>query len=105
MLLTISKGQIQIYTHKLTTLIGETTHAQPSHLVPPCQNFQNPQSYPPYVPPLRKPLEGTLHSFIEKKESINNQTMQTLTNSIETICNTLNLTRVEHVKKEVTYKS
>ena len=42
-------------------------------------------SYPPYVPPLRKTLEDTLHSFIEKQESINNQTMQTLINLIETI--------------------
>ena len=60
-------------------------HTQPSQSVPPCQNFQNSQSYPPYVPPPRKTLEDTLHSFIEKQELINNQTMQTLTNLTETI--------------------
>ncbi|KAH9658293.1 hypothetical protein KPL70_023432 [Citrus sinensis] len=60
-------------------------HAQPSQLVPPRQNFQNSQSYPSYVPPPRKTLEDILHSFIEKQESINNQTMQTLTNLTETI--------------------
>ena len=31
-------------------------HAQPSQSVHPCQNFQNPQSYPPYVPPPRETL-------------------------------------------------
>ena len=41
-------------------------HTQPSQPVPPRQNFQNSQSYPSYVPPPRKTLEDTLHSFIEK---------------------------------------
>ena len=60
-------------------------HAQPSQPTPPRQNFQNPKSYPPYVPLPRKNLEDTLRLFIEKQESINNQTMQTLTNLAETV--------------------
>ncbi|KAI9186935.1 hypothetical protein LWI28_022453 [Acer negundo] len=49
------------------------------------QNFQNSQGYAPYVPPPRKNLEETLHSFIEKQESINNQDTQTLTDLKDTL--------------------
>ncbi|KAK1553214.1 hypothetical protein Q3G72_031041 [Acer saccharum] len=49
------------------------------------QNFQNSQGYAPYVPPPRKNLEETLHSFIEKQESINNQNAQTLTDLKDTL--------------------
>ena len=39
----------------------------------------------PELPTTSKTLKDTLHSFIEKKESINNQTMQTLINLTETL--------------------
>src|SRR5215813_8543042 len=53
-------------------------HSQPH------QNFQNSQNYAPYVPSPRKTLEDSLHAFIEKQETINNQTVQTLTDLKET---------------------
>ena len=61
-------------------------HTQ-SSLPPPQthQNFQNSQGYAPYVPPPRKNLEETLHSFIEKQESINNQNAQTLIDLKDTL--------------------
>ncbi|KAK0588942.1 hypothetical protein LWI29_007515 [Acer saccharum] len=49
------------------------------------QNFQNSQGYAPNVPSPRKNLEETLHSFIEKQESINNQNAQTLTDLKDTL--------------------
>ena len=92
MSLTISKSQIPIHTPKLTTLVRETTQISIGEMTIMYnlhnqlrQNYQKPQSYLAYVPPPRKTLEDRLHSFIEKQESINNQTMQTLTNLTEIV--------------------
>ncbi|PON56809.1 hypothetical protein PanWU01x14_178520, partial [Parasponia andersonii] len=49
------------------------------------QNVQNPQGYAPYIPPSRKNFEETLHSFIEKQESINTQNTQTMTDLKDTL--------------------
>ena len=52
--------------------------AQPPPQQPPQQNYQHSHNYVPYVPPPRRNFEDTMHAFIEKQESINNQTVQTL---------------------------
>ena len=49
------------------------------------QNFQNPQNHASYVPPPKKHFEDTVHSFIEKQESINTQTAQTLADLKDTL--------------------
>jgi len=51
----------------------------------PHQNFQNHQGYAPYVPPPRKNLEETLHTFIEKQESVNSQNAQTFADLKDTL--------------------
>jgi len=49
-------------------------------------NFQNSQGYaPPYVPPLRRNLEETLHAFIGKQETINTQLAQTMIDFKDTL--------------------
>ena len=52
---------------------------------PPFQNQQNFQNYTPYVPPPRKNLEDTLHTFISKQESINTQNAQTMADLKDTL--------------------
>ncbi|PON38685.1 hypothetical protein PanWU01x14_310830, partial [Parasponia andersonii] len=49
------------------------------------QNFQNPQGYALYIPLPRKNFEETLHSFIEKQESINTQNVQTMADLKDTL--------------------
>lgn len=41
--------------------------------------------YAPYVTPPKRNLEDTLHAFIAKQESINNQTAQTMTDLKDTL--------------------
>ncbi|KAL3583078.1 hypothetical protein D5086_017410 [Populus alba] len=49
-------------------------------------NFQNAHGYaPPYVPPPRRNLEETLHTFIEKQETINTQNAQTMADLKDTL--------------------
>ncbi|KAK4850841.1 hypothetical protein QYF36_010231 [Acer negundo] len=61
-------------------------HAKASQSPPQThQNFHNSYAYAPYVPLPMKNLEETLHSFIEKQESINNQNTQILTDLKDTL--------------------
>jgi hypothetical protein len=62
-------------------------NAQTSH--PPLQahhNFQISHGFvPPYAPRPRRNLEETLHAFIEKQETINNQNAQTMADLKDTL--------------------
>jgi hypothetical protein len=49
-------------------------------------NFKNSHGYaPPYAPPPRRNLEETLHAFIKKKETINTQIAQSMTDFKDTL--------------------
>jgi hypothetical protein len=65
---------------------SDNNNAQTSQ--PPFQahhNFKNSHGYaPPYAPPPRRNLEGTLHAFIEKQETINTQLAQNMTDFKDT---------------------